>query len=43
MKAFIETLREIREGELLSELPAKVQDLVAAVQATQKADRKSVV
>ena len=39
MKAFIETLREIREGELLSELPAKVQDLVAAVQTTQKAGK----
>lgn len=36
MRAFIDTLKDIRDGELAAELPGKVQQLVEAVQATQK-------
>jgi hypothetical protein len=35
-KNFTETLREIRDGELVTELTAKVRELVEAVRATQK-------
>lgn len=36
MKAFVETLKEIRDGELTGELSAKLQELVAAVTETEK-------
>lgn len=39
MRAFVDTLKDIRDGELLAELPGQVQQLVEAVQATGKKGR----
>jgi hypothetical protein len=39
MRAFTDTLKDIRDGELLAELPRKLQEVIEAVQATQKKGR----
>jgi len=36
MRAFVDTLRDVRDGELLAELPGKLQAVIEAVQATGK-------
>jgi len=36
MRAFVDTLRDVRDGELLAELPRKLQEVVEAVQATKR-------
>lgn len=36
MRAFIDTIRDIRDGELLNELPRLLQEVIEAVQATNK-------
>jgi hypothetical protein len=38
-RGFIDTLKDIREGELLAELPEKLRQLVEAVKATGKKGR----
>lgn len=38
-RAFSEVLKEVRDGDLATELAAKMQDLVAAVKATDKAGK----
>lgn len=39
MKNFAETLKDIREGALLTELPQALQEVLAAVRATGKAGK----
>lgn len=42
-RSFVDTLKDIREGNLLAELPQYMQDLVAAVRATGKGGRLTLV
>lgn len=42
MKAFVETLKDIRDGELLAELPSKVAALVEAVRGTGKKGKLTI-
>lgn len=39
MRAFVDTLKDVRDGELLAELPRKLQEVVEGVQATGKKGR----
>jgi hypothetical protein len=39
MRAFAEVLKDVRDGDLVLELATKMQDLVAAVKATDKAGK----
>lgn len=42
MRAFVETLKDIRDGDLLAELPRKLQEVIEAVQATNKKGKLDV-
>lgn len=43
MRGFIDTLKDIRDGELLAELPRKLQEVIEGVQATGKKGKLTIV
>jgi hypothetical protein len=43
LRAFVDTLRDIRDGELLNELPRKLQEVIEGVQATGKKGKLTIV
>jgi len=43
VRAFVDTLKDIRDGELLNELPRKLQEVIEGVQATGKRGKLTIV